>query len=139
MEGLFVSTKVLEYLYSRLISHHKGLPVQGIYNWVSFTTGSCSQMPGASSSALLGDLMLINIQNVVETPGTTGIQSYLPEHRTLPKVMGMVISGIHFTMLCTFVICNDSARTSTVLRFRHLYCRMVGVHCSKHVSMDILI
>ena len=31
----------------------------------SYTTGSCSQMPGASSSALLGDIMLINIQKVV--------------------------------------------------------------------------
>ena len=69
-------------------------------------------MPDASSSALLGDIMFMTIQKVVETPGTTvllGIQKSLqlsPEHRTLPRVIGMVISGIHFTTLCTSVICN---------------------------------
>ena len=33
----------------------------------------------------------------------------------MPRVMGMVISGIHFTTLCTSVICNVSTLTSTVV------------------------
>ena len=83
MEGLFVSMKVRIFIFKANKSSQR-----------SYTTRSCSQMPGASSSALLGDIMLINIQKVVETPYTTvllGIQKSLqlsPEHRTLPNSDG---------------------------------------------------
>ena len=47
------------------------------------------------------------------------------ESMTLPQ---MVISRIHFTTVSTSVMCNVRTITSTVLRCRHLYCILVGVH-----------
>ena len=61
MEGLFVSTKVLEYLYSKLISYHNGHTLH-----------------------LLGDIMIINIQKVAENSPTrdSEISLVVLKHRT---------------------------------------------------------
>ena len=77
----------------------------------SFTTwDDHREMSGSSLTASLGDIMLITIQKVVETPGTMlgAVQLVIHfscslESMTLP---GMVISRIHFTTVSTSVMCN---------------------------------
>ena len=77
----------------------------------SFTTWDVlRQMSGASLTASLGDIMLITIQKVIETPGTMLGAVQLEIHFSCPlesmTLPGIVISRIHFTTLCTSVMCN---------------------------------
>ena len=80
-------------------------------SYFSFTTWDVNrQMSGSSLTASLGDIMLITVQKVVETPGTMLGAVQLVIHFSCPlEIMtlpGMVISRIHFITLCTSVMCN---------------------------------